>query len=106
MIYAPQIGASLGGSGTVPAAGNSGWALFIQNSVSQIAMSVAVSGISALLYGPGSEDSSKEIAKNDPSYNFNGAVNTTKEGHPVPIGYGTLLIGSGVVSGEMVNEWL
>lgn len=33
-----------------------------------------------------------------PSYLYNGAVNTTAQGHPVPIGYGRLIIGSAVVS--------
>lgn len=33
-----------------------------------------------------------------PSYLYNGAVNTTAQGHPVPIGYGRLIVGSAVVS--------
>lgn len=33
-----------------------------------------------------------------PSYLYNGAVNTTAQGFPVPIGYGRLIIGSAVVS--------
>src|ERR1017187_2489619 len=37
------------------------------------------------------------------SYLFNGPTNTTKEGGPVPVGYGTLLIGSQVISEAYAN---
>lgn len=33
-----------------------------------------------------------------PSYFYNGAVNTTSQGHAIPLGYGRLIIGSAVVS--------
>lgn len=32
---------------------------------------------------------------------FNGPINTTAQGNPVPIGYGKLLVGSVVISGEI-----
>jgi len=32
------------------------------------------------------------------SYVFNGAVNTTAQGHPVPVGYGRMIVGSAVIS--------
>ena len=41
-----------------------------------------------------------------PQYNFNGTVNTVQIGYPVPIGYGSLTVGSAVVGGEIVNEWM
>ena len=40
---------------------------------------------------------------NTPSYLFNGAVNTTAQGHPVPIGYGRLIVGSAVISASIVT---
>lgn len=36
--------------------------------------------------------------ENRPNNNFNGAVNTTAQGHPVAVGYGRLIIGSAVIS--------
>lgn len=42
--------------------------------------------------------SAKDSAENKPSYNFNGAVNTTAQGNPVPLGYGRMIIGSAVIS--------
>ncbi|MDE1894081.1 MAG: tail assembly protein [Acidobacteriota bacterium] len=35
---------------------------------------------------------------NDPSYVFNGAVNTEAQGHPVPLLYGRMMVGSAVIS--------
>lgn len=39
-----------------------------------------------------------EAPNNMPSYNFNGPVNTSAQGQPVPICYGRLIVGGGVVS--------
>lgn len=40
----------------------------------------------------------KERAEDTPSYSFNGAVNTMAQGHPVPLLYGRLIVGSAVAS--------
>lgn len=40
----------------------------------------------------------------EPSYVFNGAVNTTAQGHPVPLGYGRMRVGSAVISAGIVTE--
>lgn len=45
-----------------------------------------------------------ERPENQPSYVFNGAVNTTAQGHPVPIGYGRLIVGSAVISAGISTE--
>ena len=42
--------------------------------------------------------SAKDGAENGASYNFNGAVNTTAQGNPVPLGYGRMIVGSAVIS--------
>lgn len=36
--------------------------------------------------------------KEDPNYSFNGPVNTTAQGHPVPLLYGRMKVGSAVIS--------
>ena len=41
---------------------------------------------------------------NGASYNFNGAVNTTAQGNPVPLLYGDLIVGSAVISGAIYAE--
>lgn len=43
---------------------------------------------------------------NKPSYSFNGAVNTSAQGYPVPIGYGRMMVGSAVISGGITVEEL
>lgn len=35
---------------------------------------------------------------NTPSYNFDGPTNTVAQGHPVPLAYGKLIVGSAVIS--------
>lgn len=41
---------------------------------------------------------------NQPSYVFNGAVNTTTQGNPVPVGYGRLIVGSAVISAGITAD--
>lgn len=43
---------------------------------------------------------------NKPSYTFNGAVNTSAQGYPVPIGYGRMIVGSAVISAGITVEEL
>ena len=45
-----------------------------------------------------------EKPENTPSTYFDGAVNTTAQGHPVPIGYGKLIVGSAVISAGLTVE--
>jgi predicted phage tail protein len=43
---------------------------------------------------------------NKPSYTFNGSVNTSAQGYPVPVGYGRMIVGSAVISaGISVEEY-
>ncbi len=41
---------------------------------------------------------------NQPSYVFNGAVNTQAQGNPVPLGYGRMVVGSAVISAGIEAE--
>lgn len=43
-------------------------------------------------------------AENKASYNFNGPINTTAQGNPVPLGYGRKIVGSAVVSAGIYSE--
>lgn len=66
---------------------------------SSIGFSLLLGGVSQLLFSPPSSSSGDyEKVNNKPSYNFNGAVNTTGQGNPVPICYGRLRVGSQLVS--------
>lgn len=68
-----------------------------------IGASLAFGGISQLLAGtPNTPDAGNfEKQANRPSSVFNGPVNTIEQGHPVPIGYGRMRVGSAVISASI-----
>lgn len=61
-------------------------------------VSVLIGGVTMLLTRPPQSLKQEEKPGNRPSYLFNGPVNTYRQGNPVPVGYGMLLIGSQVIS--------
>ena len=63
-----------------------------------IGASLAIGGITQLLAGTPNAPEVQEREANKPSFLFNGPVNTVAQGHPVPIGYGRLRVGSAVIS--------
>lgn len=48
--------------------------------------------------------SAADSANNQASYNFNGAVNTTAQGNPVPLLYGRVIVGSAVISAGILSQ--
>lgn len=75
----------------------------LQVSVSALAFNIGVSlvigGVTQMLAGSPKAPTPSEQASNQPSYNFNGAVNVTGQGHPVPVCYGgPIRVGSQVIS--------
>lgn len=48
--------------------------------------------------------SAKDRPDNGASYNFNGPVNTTAQGNPVPLLYGRMIVGSAVISAGIHAE--
>lgn len=56
-------------------------------------------GVVALLSKPPTFNYNQDLSNSvSQSYLFNGPINTVGEGNPVPVGYGTILVGSNVVS--------
>jgi predicted phage tail protein len=55
-------------------------------------------GVAQMLAPQPASNEPSERPENQPSYTFNGAVNTTAQGQPVPLGYGRLVVGSAVIS--------
>ena len=69
---------------------------------------LALSGAAGILtpsQGGASQDMNNS-PDNKPSYTFNGAVNTSAQGYPVPVGYGRMIVGSAVISAGIVAEEL
>ena len=68
------------------------------STISSIGVSLAIGGVSQMLFSPQLNDSSAERPENKPSFIFNGAVNTTRQGNPVPVCYGRMIVGSQIIS--------
>jgi predicted phage tail protein len=76
-------------------------AYFDQSWLVNIGVSMVVGGIAQMLIRP---PGPATPANNQASYCFNGPINTTAQGNPVPICYGTMIIGSQVVSAGLSVE--
>jgi predicted phage tail protein len=66
--------------------------------VASVGFSLVLGGVAQMLFKPPSVKAPKERPANMPSYAFDGAVNTVAQGNAVPLCYGTLLVGSQVIS--------
>jgi predicted phage tail protein len=80
--------------------------LFGSTTLATVAFSVGVSlalgGIAQMLAPQPKFDGPQE--EQQPSYVFNGAVNTSAQGQPVPVGYGRMVVGSAVISAGISVE--
>ena len=81
---------ALGEGGLIMAAG----------AVGNLGLALTLGGISQVLFQPPAAQS-VEAPENQPSYAFDGPVNTVAQGNPIPICYGELMIGSQVVSASL-----
>lgn len=70
-----------------------------------VGLSLSLGGVAQML-SPTPSSETNERPENDPSYLFNGPVNTTAQGQPVPICYGHLIVGGAVVSAGISIEQL
>lgn len=71
---------------------------FVAQAMFGIGASLVLGGVVELLTPKVKTTSTGESVTNTPSYNFNGPVNTEAQGHPVPLAYGKLIVGSAVIS--------
>lgn len=94
-VVAPYVTPFLLGAGV-----SAGIAGAVGSIVGGIAASLVIGGISQLLFSPAKTPSPDANARPEskPSYAFDGPVNVTAQGNPVPLVYGRLLVGSQVVS--------
>ena len=79
-----------------------GWAaagsFLSQATLYSVGTSMILGGVAQMIAPTPKASDPSERPENKPSYSFNGAVNTTAQGHPVPVGYGRLIVGSAVIS--------
>lgn len=80
----------------------------VVTTIINMVLSIALSMIASLISGTndGMSVDNSEPYESKPSYLFNGAVNTTRQGHRIPILYGgPMLVGSMVLSADIhVND--
>jgi len=69
-----------------------------------VGTSLVIGGVSELLSPPLKTPRPEDRPENKPSYVFNGAINTTAQGYPVPVGYGRMIVGSAVISAAITAE--
>ena len=92
------LGAALIGLSFIPGVGPITAGYFLATGIG-----LGLSGVVQLLT-PLPQFGAFESADNKPSYVFSGAVNTNSQGQPIPIGYGTCIVGSAVVSAGLSVE--
>lgn len=71
-----------------------------------VGTSLVIAGASQMLSPTPKTPNQNEQPDNKPSYVFNGAVNTSAQGYPVPVGYGRMIVGSAVISAGLASEEL
>ena len=77
------------------------WNPFLFN----MGVALTLGGIAQMLFAPNMPSGSQDQTPNNlPSYSFDGAVNTTRQGNPVSICYGKMIVGSQVISAGMFSE--
>ncbi|MGA4005983.1 tail assembly protein [Ralstonia nicotianae] len=72
--------------------------------IMQMGAAMMLGGVVQMLSPQPQGLSAKDSPENGASYNFNGPVNTSAQGNPVPVLYGELEVGSAVVSGGIFTE--
>jgi predicted phage tail protein len=88
-------GTVIGAAG--PMAGTAAGALAL-SAMSSLGVSLLIGGVSQMMTKTPKLDAGADRPNNKPSYAFDGPVNTTAQGNPVPLAYGRILAGSQVIS--------
>lgn len=92
------VGAVLVVVGVAITALSYGWAAPVGSAIAGMGVSMIVGGIVNMLFPQPKPGKPQERPENVPSYAFSTPVNTTAQGHPVPLQYGELLVGSAIAS--------
>lgn len=90
-------------AGMVSAAAYSSIAAYAATGMMVVGTALVMSGISNLLFSPTTPQARDAEEQYTSSY-FNGAVNLTAQGNPVPLVYGKLRVGSQVVSAGLLTS--
>lgn len=104
-IFQILIGAALiAAAFFVPEAGILGFKMLSAGLVFSMGAAMFLGGVVQMISPQMKGLGSVESRENGTSYNFNGPVNTTAQGNPVPVLYGELIIGGAVISSGIYSE--
>jgi predicted phage tail protein len=70
----------------------------------QAGVALVIGGVTQMLIGAPKPAGPANGPNNMPNYSFNGPVNTIAQGNSVPVCYGRLIVGSQVISANLVVE--
>lgn len=76
----------------------------VWGTVGTLGISLAIGGVAQMAAGTPKGLGTSERPDNQPSYTFNGPVNTVGQGGPVPLAYGRMIVGSFVISSGIYSE--
>lgn len=102
-IFTVILGALLVIAGVVISILSAGIASPLGVALIMVGIGVLAAGITALISKPPAFEDFRDLEGGKSSYLFNGPVNIQREGGPIPVGYGRLLIGSQVISANLSN---
>ena len=106
-LFSIILGAALIGASFIPGLNTAVWAgaSATWSSVSFVlGAALALGGVAQLMTRQPQGLTGVESPDNGASYNFNGPVNVTAQGNPIPMVYGEVFTGSVVISGDMYSE--
>jgi predicted phage tail protein len=81
-----------------------GWAAPVGGAIGKMGVAMMLGGVIQMLSPQQQQQSAKDSPENGTSYNFNGPVNTTAQGNPVPVLYGRMIVGSAVISAGIMAQ--
>lgn len=98
------VGAVLVVAGLVITGGTFGAGAPFGSALIMMGVSMMIGGVVQMLVPQQAGSSAADAVENGASYNFNGPVNTTAQGNPVPVLYGRMVVGSAVISAGILAQ--
>lgn len=97
IVGAPYLAGALWGTSATAA-------VWVASNLPTLGWALAIGGVAQMLSPSPAGLGTQDRPENGASYNFNGPVNTTAQGNPVPVLYGEMFIGSATVSAGIYTE--
>ena len=99
------VGVALVVASFIPGLNAIAWGtMTLSGAMASMGMAMALGGLVQMLSPQQRALSVKDGPNNGASYNFNGPVNTTAQGNPVPLLYGEMIVGSSTISAGIYSE--